>query len=113
MQGRTDEAIDAFRTALRINPASAPTRHNLGLAFLKQSRFDEAVQAFRDTLRISPTAAAVHYNLGRALAEQGRIDEAIKEYRETLRIDPGYVEARQALEAAQATLEHARPLRSP
>ncbi len=87
-EGLFDEAIQAYREALRINPANASANYNLGLALFRKGSLDEAIQAYREALRINPESTNTHTNLGLALYHKGSLDEAIQDYREALRINP-------------------------
>ena len=87
-EGLFDEAVQAFREALKMNPANASAHYNLGLALYRKGLFDEAVQAFREALKISPENANAHTNLGIALYREGLLDEAIQTYRDALKISP-------------------------
>ena len=87
-EGLFDEAIQAYREALRIDPANASANYNMGLALYRKGLFDEAIQAYREALRIKPESANTYTNLGLALYHKRLLDEAIQAYREALRIDP-------------------------
>jgi len=96
-QGRVAEAIEAYRTALRLNPASDDeyfkVYHNLGLAYVKQGRITEAIEAYRTAIKHNPAYEEAFSNLGLAYMKQGRIDEAIGAYRDALRLKPTFAEA--------------------
>jgi tetratricopeptide (TPR) repeat protein len=91
--GRTDEAIEEYKIALRIKPDYAEAHNNLGNSYYEQGRIDEAIEEYKIALRIKPDHAVAHYNLGNAYANLGRTDEAIEEYKKALRIRPDYAEA--------------------
>lgn len=86
--GRTDEAIAAFRTALRIEPYSADARNDLGVALARAGRLSEAMPEFEEAARLNPDRADVHNNLGNGFVQLGRLDDGIAQYREALRIEP-------------------------
>ncbi len=81
-QGRYDEAIAGFRTALSIRPNYFEALNSLGLSLAAQSRPDDAAAQFRQAVRIKPAFADAHYNLGNLQANRGRLDEAIASYRQ-------------------------------
>jgi len=87
-EGLLDDAIEAYREALRINPESASAHYNLGLALYHKGLLDEAIEAYREALRINPESANTRTNLGLALYRKGLLDDAIEAYREALRINP-------------------------
>jgi len=92
-QGRFEEAVQAFREAIRLKPNFARTYVQLGNALGAQEKLGEAEQAFRQGIALRPDLPEPHNNLGNLLGSQGRSVEAEGEYREALRLDPGYAEA--------------------
>lgn len=93
-----NEAIEAYRQSLRIDPERAfPERafiwNNLGNAYSDLKRYDEAIEAYRQALRINPEYADIWNGLGTAYSDLKRYNEAIEAYRQSLRIDPKYAEA--------------------
>ncbi|MGE5215380.1 MAG: tetratricopeptide repeat protein [Chloroflexota bacterium] len=96
-RGQLNQAIEHFRTALRLNPAYEPAYNNLGYAFSTMGRADEAIEQFRKVLTLNPTNVDAHYNLGAALAKKGLSDQAVKEYVLALRLKPDDIGARNNL----------------
>ena len=92
-QGRTFEAIDHFRAAIRIDPRFADAHNNLGNALEHQGRTAKAIRHYREALRIDPAMASAHYNLGLALAREGDTNTAMAHFNEALRIRPAYAQA--------------------
>jgi Flp pilus assembly protein TadD len=74
MQKKNSEAAAEFREALRLNPASAVARNNLGLALASL----DTVQAVSNWRAASDPATA-HNNLASVWIEQGNWAEARKE----------------------------------
>ena len=54
---RHNDAIDAYRQALRINPKNANAWYNLGVAYGKLKSHNDAIEAYRQALRINPKHA--------------------------------------------------------
>nr|AHZ45649.1 serine/threonine protein kinase [uncultured bacterium] len=79
-KGRMDEAIRAYREAIRLDPRDAATHFNLALALKAKGQLDEAIAAYREAIRLDPRDAAAHNNLGVALKARGQLDEAIAAY---------------------------------
>ena len=67
-QGRVDEAVRHYETALAIAPAYPEAQFNLGLALLGQGRQHEAIPHLRQALALGP-APETRRALDRALAE--------------------------------------------
>ena len=56
-QGRLEEAMAAFREAIRVKPDHANAHNNLGVALIKQGRWQEAMASFREAIRLNPKFA--------------------------------------------------------
>lgn len=97
-QGRLDEAIKEYLTAIRIKPDHLLARNNLGVVYAELGMFNEAISQYLIALIIKPDDADAHNNLGSAYAELGRFDEAINQYLIALKIKPTDKNARQNLE---------------
>ena len=88
-----EQAVQAYREALRIQPENVSAWYNLGVAHGKLKQYDQAVPALREALRIQSENASVWYNLGLTYNNLKQYDQAIQAYREALRIQPEYVDA--------------------
>ena len=92
-QGRIDEAINEYQTAIKLNPYDYMAASNLGNAYFNQRRVDEAFNEYQSAIKLRPDYVKAHYNLGVAYESQNRIDEAISAYQTALSYDPGHVNA--------------------
>jgi tetratricopeptide (TPR) repeat protein/mono/diheme cytochrome c family protein len=79
-------AVRQFRASLQLNPDSAPTHYNLGIALSLQRLYDDAMKEFREALRVDPDYADAHNNLGALLTLTGQFDEAAAHYRRALEL---------------------------
>jgi protein O-GlcNAc transferase len=91
--GNLDEAVAAYRQAIRLKPDLADAHSNLGVALYEQGKLDEAVVGYLQAIRIKPGYAEAHSNLGIALKDQGKLDEAVAAHRGAIAIKPDYAEA--------------------
>lgn len=85
---RYDEAIEEYRTALRLNPNYPEAHNNLGFAYCNKGRLDEAIYEYKAALRLNPNYARAYNNLGNAYMALGFIDDAIGYYKIALRLNP-------------------------
>ena len=91
--GRTDEAIEMYRSALQIRPDYALAHYNLGYTLAKNGQFDEGLFHFKVSLRIDPSHKEVYNDLGVVLIMQGRLTEAIAHLQKALQLSPEYATA--------------------
>ena len=54
IQERLDEAVAAYREAIRLKPDYAQAHYNLGTALFAQEKFDEADAEFAEAKRLKP-----------------------------------------------------------
>ena len=76
-----DEALQRWREAFRLAPASAPYSRS-AMDFYSRGKIGEAIALSRAAVRDSPTDAAARYNLGYYLLDSGEPDTALLEFRE-------------------------------
>jgi tetratricopeptide (TPR) repeat protein len=88
-EGMVDEAIEAYRSALRLKPDYVKAYRNLGRAYNRKGMVDEAIKAYRSALRLKPDYVWAHNDLGNAYFKKAQYEEALEEYREALKIKPG------------------------
>jgi Flp pilus assembly protein TadD len=75
-QGRTDEAVGEFRTAIDLDPKFVPAYNNLAEALVQQGKLVEAEQYYRRSLAVKPSAA-VQDALDRVLRRLGKADGGV------------------------------------
>ncbi len=92
-QGRFNDAIAAYREAIRLKPDYSEAHNNLAVTLQALGRTDEAIAAYREAVRLQPDYATAWSNLGGALQQQGNLNGAIDAHREALRIKPDYAMA--------------------
>jgi Flp pilus assembly protein TadD len=86
--GRTDEALEHYQEALRLQPDYAEAHANLGSVLARLGRTDGAIDHYQQALRLTPDDAETHNNLGLVLAGIGKTDEAIEHFDQVLRLKP-------------------------
>jgi len=91
--GKREEAVAAYREAIRIEPELAEAHYNLGNALDDQGKLEQAVAEYRTAIRIKPDLMEAHYNLGLLLFGQGKSEEAIPLFRDASRLKPDDPEA--------------------
>jgi Flp pilus assembly protein TadD len=121
-RGKYPEAVDAFREAIRLQPANALAHNWLGVVLVRQQKLDEAIAALTKAIRLQPAALpgrswfgltllrsrpailrravpdvliSSHFWLGVALARQAKHHEAIAEFTRVISMKPTYIFAYQ------------------
>jgi len=91
--GQLDQAVADYTESLRLDPRSAQTHYNLGIALSLLNRRAEARAHFEEALRLEPDYAQAHVNLGAVLQAGGEASAAADHYRRALALRPDNVEA--------------------
>ncbi|XP_035388505.1 uncharacterized protein ttc6 [Electrophorus electricus] len=86
------QALDAFSTALRINPDHADAFHQRGLCRLRLQQ-PKNMQDFNRALQINPDAYQVYLSRAALYGANGRYSKAILNCNEAIRIQPKSVRA--------------------
>lgn len=87
-EGRRDEAIDALRKAILVNP-SLVNQNALGIAYFQFGEYDKALSAFRHVTELDPDNYLGHQNIGAIYFQQAKYDEAIVAFQKAIQHFPG------------------------
>ncbi|MCG6980579.1 MAG: tetratricopeptide repeat protein [Deltaproteobacteria bacterium] len=94
-QGRVQEAIEAYNTALDNllyqNPQEAQL--NLGVAYLSLKDYQKAKVHLEEAIKIVPTFVAAYNTLGKAYEGLRQYDKARRAYEQAMELNPESVEA--------------------
>src|SRR3989442_1523966 len=82
-----DEARDAYRRALELDPHHADAHVNLGRLLVEADRAEEAETHFRAAVADHPGHATAWFNLGIALEDRRRPNDAVKAYEQAIVAD--------------------------
>jgi len=88
-----DEARDAYRRALELDPYLVQARVNLGRLLHEAGRLDAAREHYRLALSVAPHDVTALFNLGVALEDLGLEDAAVTAYRDAIQSDPRCADA--------------------
>ena len=87
--GRSHEAIDYFKKAIRIDPFPSPGYYlEFGYAFFLTGNYEEAVSVSKKACALIPDNEGCHRTLAAAYGMMGKDTEARAEAAELLRIMP-------------------------
>jgi len=91
--GSTEEAAEAFKKVIYLNPKYADGFSNLGVILKKQGKLEDAAKAFEKAIALKPNYAEAYNNLGVTLEQNGNLNKAINLYKKSIILKPNYAEA--------------------
>lgn len=72
----SEQALEAFETAVHLHPGFAPARVSLGKLLLKRDQIDAAIEHLEAAMALEPDESAPIYQLARAYQRQGNSSRA-------------------------------------
>lgn len=87
-EGKFDQAIGLYRTALSYTPNFPEAHFFLGNAYDEQGKLADAVAEYEKALWFKPTQEQTHIFLGIALGKMENYPAAIGHYQEALKLNP-------------------------
>jgi|YelNatPaOPRAMG01_1025707.scaffolds.fasta_scaffold40259_2 tetratricopeptide (TPR) repeat protein len=106
--GDWQDAIGAYRQALRVDPELPDAHLQIAILMLTHSHkpdsWQEAVAELKEELKVDPASAQAEYEIGEAYRKHGRMNEAVEAFDRSLQLDPAAVPTRIGLAKALQTL---------
>lgn len=90
---QTARALEAYQTALRLEPSFTDALNNLATAFTDLKRFKEALGCYQELVNRGAADAEIYANLSRALRGAGQKDNALEALRRSIALNPLYTDA--------------------
>lgn len=79
-QGKTQAAIDTYKTLLKADPSRDSTHISLGNLYYTNDRPDEANAEYEQALKLNPSTTNRYY-LGQGYLATGRLNDALQQFR--------------------------------
>jgi superkiller protein 3 len=92
-QGKVEDGIKQFTSALEIDEGSSQACMYLGVSLAAAGRLDQGIEKLNKAIEMDPSSPRVHHNLGTLFLQAGRIDLAQREFEKALELDPYFPEA--------------------
>jgi superkiller protein 3 len=87
---RRHDASEAYRQAIKLDPAQAAAWNNLGDIFTELDNAAAALDAYRQAVRLEPDFAAPWDSLGNIYAARRQYPEAIAAFQRVIKLEPDY-----------------------
>lgn len=92
--GAQEEAVEAFKRAIALQPKNPANYFNLALAHLRRNDLEEAEKAFDQVIAIDPSEGDAYLPLADILERSGREEEAIETYERLIALGQGALTTR-------------------
>lgn len=94
--GRYEDALEAFRSVLELDPDSATAHYDLGVTYARMGRPEEAVDEYERALELQPgglQAAKILNNLGALAQAEGNLASAATFFERAVEASPAHLES--------------------
>lgn len=81
-------ALQAFRRAVSLNPASASAHNNVGATYIALGDCEQGIYELSQAVNLNPGALEAMFNLGRAKFDCGQVDASVPHFEAALNL-PG------------------------
>lgn len=78
-EGKLDNAAEAYRAVLQLQPEFVPALSNLGTVYSRLGRHEDAVEWYRKALDLQPSHFGIRLNLAIAFYQQSLMEQTIDE----------------------------------
>ncbi len=92
-QGKYDEAIKAFDSAIAMKPDDADAWNSRGNALASKHETDRALQSYDSAIAHRPNSPFAYKNRGASFATKDDFDRAIKDFDQAITLKPDYAGA--------------------
>jgi tetratricopeptide (TPR) repeat protein len=103
-RGKTDDAIEQYQLALKLQPDDPVANNGMGSVLLSEGHPDEARSYLLAALKSRPDYFDAHYNLGNVLASENDFPGAEEQFRLALQAQPNDANAEANLGSALAEM---------
>jgi DNA-directed RNA polymerase subunit alpha len=103
VQGRYEEALDAYERALQLEPAHRGTLFRMAYLYDLRGQEDLAMDYYKQCIQQPPVHEGALINLGVLYEDAAQYDEAIECFERVLAVNPNHARARLFLRDAEAS----------
>ena len=91
--GQFEEAEEAIRSAVVLEPSKENYLNTYGVILRKHERTEQAIRSYELVMKLQPNFADVYYNCGNALNDLSRTKEAVARFKRCLELNPKHASA--------------------
>jgi tetratricopeptide (TPR) repeat protein len=90
-----DEAIEAFTSAIVVDPNYVDAYYSRGIAYYKNGQHDRAIDDYNKAIALNPNYVGAYYRCGDIYFYymEGQYDRAIENFNKVIQLDPNDVQA--------------------
>ena len=88
--GQFQKAVEAFKQAVQVDPASEEAYLGLGNAYYELKSFNSAAEAFRNVIKINPNNSTALFYLGLTLVQLEQYSESVPYFEKSGELDPDF-----------------------
>ncbi len=96
-QGKLQEAVQVFDTAIDLNPEFADAYYNRGNTLKDLGQLKAAVESYGKAVELNPEFAEAYNNRGNILRDLGQLKAAVESYEKVVELKPNYALAHRHL----------------
>jgi Flp pilus assembly protein TadD len=85
---KTDDAVNAYKAAIRLSPSDDTLHVTLGNVYMDQSRYTEAETEYQTAVRLNSQNITNWYSLGQAYLAAGKYDDAENAFTKITQFSP-------------------------
>ena len=86
-QKQCDQAIEAFKTAVQVDPTAVAAQHDLMVAYLECGRKEDAIQIGAEIIQKEPADPLINANMAILDLELGRIEDGLAQCRKNISLN--------------------------
>ncbi|HKI49014.1 MAG TPA: tetratricopeptide repeat protein, partial [Desulfobacteria bacterium] len=98
--GESNQAIDLYQRALKIDPDFVLARYDLAVTYRGLGEVDKAIAEYEKVLKINPRFPEALSNLGGQYFRKGNVKQAVAYFQRAIEVYPNFIQALSNLGAA-------------
>lgn len=89
-RGRFEEAISAFKEALRLNPQNEEAYLGIAQVYRRQNQYEKSLEMYQKALELNPDNEWAYEGVGSTYRGLGQFAQAVEMYKKAIELNPNY-----------------------